>query len=183
MADRDVFVVGAGNSAGQAALHLARHARHVTLLVRRDNLRHSMSEYLIKEIEATPAISFRLETEVIDGHGGDRLDALTLRDKRTGDTEQIPADALFILIGGEPCTQPLAARSRPAQRNRIPGLGPTSTGNTPPRPGGRSTARRSRSRPPSLASSQPATPATDPSSGWPPRSATAVRIAHEYLAL
>ena len=105
MAGRDVFVVGAGNSAGQAGLHLARHARRVTLLVRRDDLRYSMSEYLIKEIEATPAISVRLETEVIDGHGGDRLDGLTLRDKRTGGTEQIQADALFILIGGEPRTQ------------------------------------------------------------------------------
>jgi thioredoxin reductase (NADPH) len=105
MAGRDVFVVGAGNSAGQAALHLARHARHVTLLVRRDDLRYSMSEYLIKEIEATPAIGVRLETEVIDGHGGDRLDGLTLRDKRTGGADAVPADALFILIGGEPRTQ------------------------------------------------------------------------------
>ena len=105
MAGRDVFVVGAGNSAGQAALHLARHARQVTLVVRRDNLSHSMSDYLIKEIEVTPAITVRLETEVIDGHGGDRLDGLTLRDKRTGQAERVPADALFVLIGGEPCTQ------------------------------------------------------------------------------
>ena len=105
MAGRDVFVVGAGNSAGQAALHLARHARHVTLVVRRDNLPRSMSDYLIKEIEATPAITVRLETEVIDGHGGDRLDGLTLCDKRSGRAEQVPADALFVLIGGEPCTQ------------------------------------------------------------------------------
>ena len=105
MAGRDVFVVGAGNSAGQAALHLARHARHVTLVVRRDNLPHSMSDYLIKEIEATPAITVRLETEVIDGHGGDRLDGLTLCDKRSGRAERVPADALFVLIGGEPCTQ------------------------------------------------------------------------------
>jgi thioredoxin reductase (NADPH) len=108
MAGRDVFVVGAGNSAGQAALHLARHARHVTLVVRRDNLPHSMSDYLIKEIEATPAITVRLETEVIDGHGAYRLDGLILRNKRSGRTEQVPADALFVLIGGEPCTQWLA---------------------------------------------------------------------------
>jgi thioredoxin reductase (NADPH) len=105
MAGRDVFVVGAGNSAGQAALHLARNARHVTLVVRRDNLPHSMSDYLIKEIEATPVITVRLETEVIEAHGGDRLDGLTLRDKRTGRAERVPADALFVLIGGEPCTQ------------------------------------------------------------------------------
>jgi thioredoxin reductase (NADPH) len=105
MEGRDVFVVGAGNSAGQAALYLARHARHVTLVVRRDNLPHSMSDYLIKEIEATPAITVRLETEVIDGHGGDRLDGLTLRDKRSGRAERVAADALFVLIGGEPRTQ------------------------------------------------------------------------------
>ena len=105
MDGRDVFVVGAGNSGGQAALHLARHARHVTLVVRRDSLRHSMSDYLIKEIEATPAITVRLETEVTDGHGTDRLDGLTLCAKRTGRAERVPADALFVLIGGEPCTQ------------------------------------------------------------------------------
>jgi thioredoxin reductase (NADPH) len=105
MASRDVFVVGAGNSAGQAALHLARNARHVTLVVRRDNLPHSMSDYLIKEIEATPAITVRLETEVIDAHGSDRLDGLTLRDKRSGRAQRVPADALFVLIGGEPCTR------------------------------------------------------------------------------
>jgi thioredoxin reductase (NADPH) len=105
MEGREVFVVGAGNSAGQAALHLARHARHVTLVVRGDNLPHSMSDYLIKEIGATPAITVRLETEVIDGHGGERLDGLTLRDKRSGRAERIPADALFVLIGGEPRTE------------------------------------------------------------------------------
>jgi thioredoxin reductase (NADPH) len=133
MAGRDVFVVGAGNSAGQAALHLARHARQVTLVVRRDNLPHSMSDYLIKEIEATPAITVRLETEVIDGHGGDRLDGLTLCDKRSGRAEQVPADALFVLIGGEPCTRwlpeavqlegrlhPDRARHRPGRRSSVP---------------------------------------------------------------
>jgi thioredoxin reductase (NADPH) len=105
MAGRDVFVVGAGNSAGQTALHLARHARHVTMVVRRDSLAHSMSEYLIKEIEATATITVRLETEVIDGHGAGYLDGLTLHDKQSGRTEQVLADALFVLIGGEPCTQ------------------------------------------------------------------------------
>ena len=105
MDGRDVFVVGAGNSAGQAALHLARHARQVTMLVRRDSLAHAMSDYLVKEIEATAAITVRLETEVIDGHGTDRLAGLTLCAKRTGRAERVPADALFVLIGGEPCTQ------------------------------------------------------------------------------
>jgi thioredoxin reductase (NADPH) len=105
MEGRDVFVVGAGNSAGQAALHLARYARRVTMLVRGDSLERSMSDYLIKEIEATANITRRLHTEVTDGHGKDYLDALTLHDKLRGRTEQVPAAALFVLIGGEPRTR------------------------------------------------------------------------------
>jgi len=105
MGGRDVFVVGAGNSAGQTTLHLARHARQVTMLVRGDSLAQSMSEYLIREIEATGNISVRLHTEVSDGHGADRLESLTLRDRCDDRTEQVPATALFALIGGAPRTQ------------------------------------------------------------------------------
>jgi thioredoxin reductase (NADPH) len=105
MEGRDVFVVGAGNSAGQTALHLARHARRVTMLVRGDCLERSMSDYLIQEIKATASIAVRLHTEVIEGHGNDHLEALTLRDRLGDRTEQVPAAALFVLIGGEPHTQ------------------------------------------------------------------------------
>ena len=105
MEGRDVFVVGAGNSGGQAALHLARYARRVTMLVRKDSLARSMSEYLIREIEATSSIAVRLHTEITDGHGSDHLDALTLHDLLHDRTEQVPAAALFVLIGGEPHTQ------------------------------------------------------------------------------
>lgn len=105
MAGRDVFLVGAGNSAGQAALHLARHARRVTMLVRGDSLARSMSDYLIREIEATGNITARLHTEVTDGHGNGHLDTLTLYDRRRDRSEQVPAAALFVLIGGEPRTQ------------------------------------------------------------------------------
>jgi thioredoxin reductase (NADPH) len=105
MEGRDVFVVGAGNSGGQAALHLARYARQVTMLVRGDSLARSMSDYLIREIEATATITVRLHTEITDGHGKDHLDTLTLHDKRHHRTEQVPAAALFVLIGGEPHTQ------------------------------------------------------------------------------
>jgi thioredoxin reductase (NADPH) len=105
MAGQDVFVVGGGNSAGQTALYLAKHARHVTLVVRGDNLERSMSEYLIREIEATANLMVSLHTEVSDGHGAGQLEALTLRDRRDGRTEQVPAAALFVLIGGEPRTQ------------------------------------------------------------------------------
>jgi thioredoxin reductase (NADPH) len=105
MEGRDVFVVGAGNSAGQAALHLARHAREVTMLVRGDSLARSMSDYLIREIEATSNVTVCLQTEVSDGHGEGHLVALTLHDRLHDRTEQVPAAALFVLIGGEPRTQ------------------------------------------------------------------------------
>jgi thioredoxin reductase (NADPH) len=105
MQGRDVFVVGAGNSAGQAALYLARYARQLTMLVRGDSLARSMSDYLVREIDVTPNIRVRLHTEVTDGHGSDHLEALTLHDRLHDQTEQIPAAALFVLIGGEPRTQ------------------------------------------------------------------------------
>jgi len=105
MEGRDVFVVGAGNSAGQTALHLARYARQVTMMVRGDSLERSMSDYLIREIRATPGISVRLRTEVTDGHGSEHLEALTLHDRQHDRAEQVPAGALFVLIGGEPRTQ------------------------------------------------------------------------------
>jgi thioredoxin reductase (NADPH) len=109
MEGRDVFVVGAGNSAGQTALHLARFARRVTMLVRGDDLARSMSDYLVREIEATPAISVRLHTDITDGDGADHLEALTLHDRLHDRTERLPAAALFVLIGGEPRTQWLPA--------------------------------------------------------------------------
>ncbi len=104
MEGREVYVVGAGNSAGQTTLHLARYARRVTMLVRGDDLARSMSDYLITEIEATSNIAFLPRTEVADGHGDELLDGLTLRDKVTDQLVQVPADALFVLIGGEPHT-------------------------------------------------------------------------------
>jgi thioredoxin reductase (NADPH) len=105
MEGRDVFVVGGGNSAGQAALHLARYARDVTLLVRGGSLARSMSDYLIKEIRSTPNVTVRLRTEVTDGGGRDHLETLTLHDKLRGRAEQVPAAALFVMIGGQPRTQ------------------------------------------------------------------------------
>jgi thioredoxin reductase (NADPH) len=104
MAGQDVFVVGAGNSAGQAALHLARYASQVTMLVRGGDLERSMSEYLIREISATHNLTVLLNTEVADAHGNDYLTGLTVRDNLSGRSEQVPAAALFVLIGGEPRT-------------------------------------------------------------------------------
>jgi thioredoxin reductase (NADPH) len=104
MAGRDVFVVGAGNSAGQAAIHLAKYASSVTMVVRGPGLSSSMSEYLITEISKTANIDVRPGTEVIDGAGRSTLQTLTLRDKATG-TTQVPAAALFLMIGAEPHTE------------------------------------------------------------------------------
>ncbi len=102
MHDQDVFIVGAGNSAGQAALHLARYARSVTLLVRADSFASSMSTYLIDGIESAPNVIVRNRTEVVDGRGDESLEGLTLADRVTGRCEEVHADALFIMIGGEP---------------------------------------------------------------------------------
>jgi thioredoxin reductase (NADPH) len=78
-----MFVVGGGNSAGQAALYLARYARQLTMLVRGDGLARSMSDYLIREIGATAYITVCLHTEITDGQGSDHLDTLTLHDRGT----------------------------------------------------------------------------------------------------
>jgi thioredoxin reductase (NADPH) len=99
-----VYVVGGGNSAGQAAVHLAEHAATVTILVRGDTLTSTMSDYLITKIRATPNITVQLRTEVADGHGRGRLEGLTLRDRLRGTTETVAAAALFVLIGAEPHT-------------------------------------------------------------------------------
>jgi thioredoxin reductase (NADPH) len=108
MEGQDVFVVGAGNSAGQASVHLARYAASVTILVRGEALGHSMAEYLVQQIEHAPNIAVRLHTEVVDGRGGRRLQGLTLRDRRSGTTQDVPAAALFVMIGAEPHTDWLA---------------------------------------------------------------------------
>jgi thioredoxin reductase (NADPH) len=106
----DVFVVGAGNSAGQAALHLARHAASVTLLVRGPELSQRMADYLVREIEAGPNLAVRLRTRVVDGLGDRRLEGLRL--ETGGGTEEVAAAALFVMIGGEPRTEWLAGVER-----------------------------------------------------------------------
>jgi thioredoxin reductase (NADPH) len=100
----EVLIVGAANSAGQAALHLARYAARVTLLVRGDSLTRSMADYLVREIGAAPNIVVRLGVEAVAGHGSGHLEAVTVRDRTSGATETVPATGLFVLIGGEPHT-------------------------------------------------------------------------------
>ena len=105
MHDRDVFIIGAGNSAGQASLHLAKHARSVTLLVRGEGLEKSMSSYLVQAIESAANVDVRTRTEVVDGRGEESLESITLADRAADTVEEVPASALFIMIGGEPHTQ------------------------------------------------------------------------------
>jgi thioredoxin reductase (NADPH) len=104
MKGRDICVAGGGNSAGQAAVHLAKYARAVTMLVRGAGLAETMSQYLITEIAAHPRITVRTRVEVVGGNGRGRLESLDVHDGRTGTTETLPADGLFVLIGAAPHT-------------------------------------------------------------------------------
>ena len=105
MRGRHVCVVGAGNSAGQAASHVARYADEVVLLVRGDSLERSMSEYLIAELRAKPNVSVRLGVELVDGDGEEQLEAVVVRACSSGAVERIPTSGLFVMIGAEPHTE------------------------------------------------------------------------------
>ncbi|MFF9098026.1 FAD-dependent oxidoreductase [Streptomyces sp. NPDC014802] len=101
---QDVYIVGGANSAGQAAMYLARGAKSVTLLVRGPSLSASMSHYLIQQIEEAPNIGVRPRTVVEAAHGEGRLERLTLRDVDTGESEEVDAGWLFVFIGAAPLT-------------------------------------------------------------------------------
>jgi thioredoxin reductase (NADPH) len=105
MAGRSVYVVGGGNSAGQAALHLAKYARSVTLLVRGPTLAASMSEYLIEQLNSTRNVSIVHRAEVVGGgEANDVLAELVISHLDTGTTERVEAAGLFVLIGSTPHT-------------------------------------------------------------------------------
>jgi thioredoxin reductase (NADPH) len=108
----DVYVVGGANSAGQAALHLARYAARVTILVRGPSLAAGMSDYLVRQIAATPHVVVRLRTQVVGGFGAARLEGLLLEELQEHRQEQVPAAAVFIMIGAEPRTDWLAPAVR-----------------------------------------------------------------------
>jgi len=105
MRGRKVFVAGGGNSAGQAALYLAKWAGQVTILVRAASLADSMSDYLIREIDAAPNVEVYYRVQVADGTGTGHLESLVLEDTASGARRTVPADALFVLIGAQPRTQ------------------------------------------------------------------------------
>jgi thioredoxin reductase (NADPH) len=102
--DSQVVVVGGGNSAGQAVVRFSRYAKQVTLLVRGGDLGASMSQYLIDHLSAIPNVEVRVGTQVVGLEAGDRLHAVILRSPDSTDPVQLPADALFICIGGTPRT-------------------------------------------------------------------------------
>jgi thioredoxin reductase (NADPH) len=102
---QDVFVIGGGNSAGQAAMYLSGFARSVTILVRGHGLAESMSQYLIDQIKATPNITVRTRVSVTAAHGTGNLEGLTLTDADSGAPESVRAAALFIFIGALPRTE------------------------------------------------------------------------------
>jgi len=103
--DQDVFIVGAANSAGQAAVHFARYARSVTMVVRGSSLEASMSYYLIQQIAAIPTISVRTCTEVVQAGGDQRLETLILRDNAREVQQAVPAHWMFVFIGAAPRTE------------------------------------------------------------------------------
>jgi thioredoxin reductase (NADPH) len=102
--DEDVYIVGGANSAGQAAMYFSRYAQRVVMLVRGDSLAATMSQYLIDQIKATSNIHVEYRSQIVEVHGDDHLEAISIKCDQTGDISRVPAAALFIFIGAEPRT-------------------------------------------------------------------------------
>src|SRR5215210_8055988 len=119
-ADREVYVVGGANSAGQAAAFFARYARAVHLLVRGPSLEASMSQYLVEQLAAIPQVTVHTCTVVAEAHGTDHLEQLTLADARSGEQRTVPASHLFVFIGGAPRTDWLDGTVVRDQRGFVP---------------------------------------------------------------
>ncbi len=102
--DEEVIVVGGGNSAGQAAVFLSQSAKHVHVLVRAKGLADTMSRYLIRRIEGTPAITLHTETEVTGLDGGSHLERVAWRDQKSGQSETRDIRHIFVMTGASPTT-------------------------------------------------------------------------------
>ena len=100
----NVYIVGAGNSSGQAAIHLSKYARSVTLIIRGDSLNKNMSKYLIDQIEETDNIAVKQSTQIVGVVGQDKLEGITLTNLATGKVDTVPTNALFNFIGATPHT-------------------------------------------------------------------------------
>jgi thioredoxin reductase (NADPH) len=131
----DVYIAGAANSAGQAAVNLSRYAKRVVLVVRAASLAGTMSQYLIQRITSTPNIEVRYRSEVVAGRGDGHLEQLTLTDRDSGVAEQVPSCWLFVFIGASPRTEWLGPEVvRDGQGFVVTGqdlLGPTHAGRWP----------------------------------------------------
>ena len=102
--DREIYIVGGGNSAGQGAVYLSNFAKHVHIILRRDNLKDTMSSYLIDQIDGIDNITVEPFREVEEAHGDNQLESLSIKNNQTGEIEKNPAGALFIFIGAKPYT-------------------------------------------------------------------------------
>jgi thioredoxin reductase (NADPH) len=100
-----VFVVGGGNSAGQAAMHFSQYAERVSIVIRGDSLKKTLSEYLLDRVHATANIEVLSRTEVTALHGNGSLDAITLTNNQTGDSRRAETRNLFLCLGGVPHTE------------------------------------------------------------------------------
>lgn len=105
MQGRDIFLIGAGNSAGQAAVFFANHARSVTPVVRGEALGKSMSHYLIQQLQAKPNVSVALRSEIVAVHGDEQLESVDSVDHVTGTTARRAAGGLFVFIGADASTE------------------------------------------------------------------------------
>jgi thioredoxin reductase (NADPH) len=103
--EEDVYIVGGANSAGQAAVHFARYAKNVVMLVRGDSLGATMSQYLIDDIEQTPNIRVEFGVQVVEVHGDEKLEAISIACARSGSVDRLPATSLFVFIGAAPRTE------------------------------------------------------------------------------
>jgi len=107
-AGQDVYIVGGANSAGQAAMYFSKYARRVVMLVRGESLSASMSQYLIDQIAKTPNIQVETQARVMEAHGDQHLEAVSIHCARSGQTETVPTNLLAVFIGAEPKTDWLA---------------------------------------------------------------------------
>jgi thioredoxin reductase (NADPH) len=103
--DEDVYIIGGANSAGQAAMNFSRYARRVVMVVRGGSIASTMSRYLVDEIEKTENIAVELESSVVEAHGENRLESISVHCGASGDITQVPASSLFIFIGALPGTE------------------------------------------------------------------------------
>jgi thioredoxin reductase (NADPH) len=104
----DIYIVGGANSAGQAAVFFAQHARRVVMLVRGNTLAAGMSQYLVEQIQQTSNITVELNSQVVEVFGEEHLEAISIYCATSKETNKVAANSLFIFIGAMPGTEWLA---------------------------------------------------------------------------